>query len=152
MRVFCGNLPFSASDADIKKHFAACGKILFVRFAFDADGITPRGFCHIIFEDPPPGGDALRRALELDGSTLLERPISVASAPAQEKAKRPPKPQAPSKADAAPDEKEAKKKRLRPQDWRHDREAGLTLPKWKRKEQSEQAAGSGWGGGAGDSW
>ena len=48
-RVFVGNLPFDTSEDDVKGLFAECGRVLFVRFALDADE-NPRGFCHVIFQ------------------------------------------------------------------------------------------------------
>jgi len=132
VRVFCGNLPFDATDADLRAHFGGCGKILFVRFACDPTTGTNRGFCHVIFEDPPETrGQAMREALALNGSKFREREISVGAAPPQQKAKKLPK-----KAKATDGEDgdaEKAKKRLRPEEWRFDREAGLTLPRPKQK-------------------
>jgi len=126
-RVFVGNLPFDATEAAVRAHFAACGRILFVRWATGADGGT-KGFCHVIFEDPSDSrqGQAQRAAIALNGSELDGREITVA--PAEQKAK----PQRGSKRACPAVEAEAaetKKKAMRPADWRHDRSAGLTMPR-----------------------
>eukprot|EP00325_Prymnesiales_sp_UTEX-LB-985_P032178 CAMPEP_0174738586 /NCGR_PEP_ID=MMETSP1094-20130205/70219_1 /TAXON_ID=156173 /ORGANISM="Chrysochromulina brevifilum, Strain UTEX LB 985" /LENGTH=236 /DNA_ID=CAMNT_0015942031 /DNA_START=12 /DNA_END=722 /DNA_ORIENTATION=+ len=132
-RVFVGNLAFDVSETAIRAHFAACGRILFVRWALEADGRT-KGFCHVIFEDPPQAlGSATRAALALDGSEIDGRPIIVGAAEQKPKPKRASKRPAPD-ADAAAE----KPKAPRPAEWRHDRAAGLTLP---RNKQSEA-----WGG------
>ena len=37
----------------------------------DSDGQRDKGYCHVIFEDPPcKAGEALQAALALDGSTI----------------------------------------------------------------------------------
>jgi hypothetical protein len=137
VRAFVGNLPFDAPELTIREHFAACGTIQFIRFAADADG-NPRGFCHVIFADPPNlRGEALAAALALDGTTLLGRTISVGPS----ESKKPPKKKAPKRA--APDGSEPEvKKVLRPAEWRHDRAAGLTMPRksWKRPSASHDDA------------
>ena len=143
VRVFVGNLPFECTEAEVRAHFKPCGKILFVRWAFDAAGGASKGFCHVIFEErPEEQGRPLKAALALHGSLLRERELSVGPAPPQQKAKRPPK-KVPTAAantthgaevDGADgqDGEQRTKKRLRPEDWRHDRKAGLTLPRQKQ--------------------
>lgn len=148
-RVFVGNLPFEDTtqlESALRQHFGGCGKILFVRFAADSSG-SSRGFCHVIFEElSTERGVAVNAALALDGSELLGRPISVGAASnEQKKPKRPPKREAP---DADAEQKRRKEKALRPSEWRHDRAAGLTLPRKYRVQQEGGAAagGAGWEG------
>ena len=115
----------------MRAHFESCGRILFIRFAADEAG-NPRGFCHVIFEDDPQEPKkALNAALALHGSTLLERTISVG--PAEEK----PKPKKAQKAPKRPVDEtgEVVAKKPRPAEWRHDRAAGLTLPRKKQPWQ-----------------
>ena len=133
-RVFVGNLPFDADEVLLKETFAPCGRVLFVRFAMDEESGKPAGFCHIIFEDKDGKGTPAQKALSLGGTELKGRAISVAPALAKEKKKRPL--QLPTQeADRAAAE-EAKKGK-RPADWRHDRAAGLTLPRGPKKPRVE---------------
>ncbi|KAL1507042.1 hypothetical protein AB1Y20_007904 [Prymnesium parvum] len=126
VRAFVGNLPFDVTEDAVRAHFAECGHIQFVRFATDESG-TPRGFCHVIFEDhPSQPRKALEAALALDGSVMLDRAISVG--PAEEK----PRPQ----RKRAASHNDAQSKKPRPAEWRHDRAAGLTLPRQKKPWQS----------------
>ena len=128
VRAFVGNLPFDVAEDAVREHFSACGKILFIRFATDDEG-KPRGFCHVIFEDrPSEPRKALNAALALGGSKLLDRAITVAPGEEKPKKSRPPKRPAAGSADEKP-------KKPRPAEWRHDRAAGLTMPRkkpWQR--------------------
>ena len=142
LRVFVGNLPFDATEPAVRKHFASCGRILFVRYALDHEG-KPKGFCHVIFEDPPQSkGAALHAALALNGSTLLERNIVVGAAPPQQKAKRAPKrgSAVDSTSVDSSHNREREKKRMRPADWRLDRAAGLTLPRAAAWHEPQEGA------------
>ena len=132
-RAFVGNLPFDADEELIKATFAQCGRILFVRFATDDSG-SARGFCHVIFEDKDGKGTPAQLALSLGGTELKGRAISVAPAVAKEKKKRPPQQPKPEADRAAAEEA---KKGKRPADWRHDRAAGLTLPRGPKKPRVE---------------
>lgn len=92
VRVFCGNLPFDASEAEVKAIFGDVGTILFVRFAVDEETGGGRGFCHVIFQDDG-SGDIEHRAIAKSGTTLREREISVAAAVAKPpKRKKQPRP------------------------------------------------------------
>jgi len=102
-----------------------------------------RGFCHVIFEDPDGTGDPAHKALQLDGADLKGRPVKVAPAIEHEKQKRPPKRQQQAQhAQEAQEARPARKahKELRPSEWRHDRAAGLTLPR-KRNADNHDTAG-----------
>lgn len=134
IRVFVGNLPLTADDAAVRALFDSCGKILFVRFAVDADG-TPRGFCHVVFEDADGSGKAAHHAIAMAENSNVEmdgRQLNVAAA-----IEKPHEPRAPGKprrersaGGGAPDDADAvvEKKKMRPSEWRIDRSAGLTMP------------------------
>lgn len=143
VRIFVGNLPLSADDASVRELFSPCGKVLFIRFAVDAQG-SPRGFCHVVFEDDDGSGKAAHSAIAMADVNMEGRALTIAAA--VEKPKELKKPHAPKgpghkrrepadsgtgaigDSDAADDESLAEKK-LRPSEWRHDRSAGLTMPR-----------------------
>lgn len=126
VRVFCGNLPFEADDAMVRERFDQCGKVLFVRFGLDEAG-QPRGFCHVIFEDPTGDGQPAKLALSLDGEEMSGRSITV------KEAIQKPKPHADSgkrdrTTDSADDVNVDNFSRKKPAPWRHDKKTGLTEP------------------------
>jgi len=49
-QLFVGNIPFDATEADIREFFEVHGEIGYVRVGADADGRS-RGFCHIQFTE-----------------------------------------------------------------------------------------------------
>ena len=70
--VFVGNLSFSATEADLRQHFASCGAIARVKVLSSPDGRS-KGAAFVGF-DGAAGVDA---ALRLAGSELLGREIKV---------------------------------------------------------------------------
>ncbi|KAI8471218.1 MAG: hypothetical protein J3K34DRAFT_237619, partial [Monoraphidium minutum] len=75
--VFVGNLPWSATEEELREFFAECGDINTVRIATDAETGRARGFCHIEFSTPEAaakaqadynGSDYGGRALKVDVS------------------------------------------------------------------------------------
>ena len=99
--------------------------------------VRPTGFCHVIFEDKDGKGMPALAAVALDGSEVRGRAISVAPSVAKAKKKRLPK----VNASAAPGGGGgaaglAKEKGKRPAAWRHDREAGLTLPRGPKRPKA----------------
>lgn len=74
MKLYLGNLPFSASDEDIREAFSAYGTIEDLFIPLDRETNRPRGFAFITLADD----DQARKAIEeLDGSDLMGRNLRV---------------------------------------------------------------------------
>ncbi len=71
--VFVGNLPFSATEEDLKKLFADCGDIEGARIAMDRETGRARGFGYVDFADEA----AVDKAMALTGTDLNGREIRV---------------------------------------------------------------------------
>ena len=125
VRVFVGNLPFDAEDGEVREIFAGVGTVLFVRFANAAEG-SGRGFCHVIFREEGEPGQIERRAIARSGAELRGRQITVGAAINKSKPKKKEKQKVEAGAAASLG---GISKAYRPADWRHDRKAGLTMPR-----------------------
>jgi len=74
MKLYLGNLPFSASDDDIREAFSAYGTIEDLFIPLDRETNRPRGFAFITLADD----DLARKAIEeMDGSDLQGRNLRV---------------------------------------------------------------------------
>ncbi|MGJ8696815.1 MAG: RNA recognition motif domain-containing protein [Verrucomicrobiaceae bacterium] len=74
MKLYLGNLPFSASDEDIREAFAAYGTIEDLFIPLDRETNRPRGFAFITLQDD----DQARKAIEeMDGADLQGRNLRV---------------------------------------------------------------------------
>jgi len=74
MKLYLGNLPYSASDEDIREAFAAYGKIDDVHIPLDRETNRPRGFAFIALADD----DLARKAIEeMNGANLQGRNLRV---------------------------------------------------------------------------
>ena len=74
MKLYLGNLPFAASDDDIKEAFSADGTIEDLFIPLDRETNRPRGFAFITLADD----DLARKAIEeMDGADLMGRNLRV---------------------------------------------------------------------------
>ncbi|XP_043582739.1 RNA-binding protein 34-like [Bombus pyrosoma] len=80
--VFIGNLHFNVDDDSVRNHFKRCGEIESVRIIRDNQTGVGKGFGYVNFKSE----DAVALALELDGTTILNREVRVK--PSIEKDKR----------------------------------------------------------------
>ncbi|KOC64669.1 RNA-binding protein 34 [Habropoda laboriosa] len=71
--VFLGNLKFSIEESTIRNHFEQCGEIESVRIIKDNTTGAGKGFGYVNFKTE----DAVALALELDGTTMLNREVRV---------------------------------------------------------------------------
>ncbi|KOX71081.1 RNA-binding protein 34 [Melipona quadrifasciata] len=71
--VFIGNLHFNIDINTIRKHFNQCGEIESVRIVQDKDSRVGKGFGYVNFKSK----DAVALALELNGTTILNREVRV---------------------------------------------------------------------------
>lgn len=153
VRVFVGNLPFDATEEEVRALFDGVGTILFVRFAKDEETGGGKGFCHVIFGDEGEPREVERRAIGRTNKTLRDRTVLVGAAVA----KVPKRKKAPRPHHSAKDGEEPAAKALKPSDWRHDKAAGLTLPRSHRAPPGTHDAWDGddkksWGGQGDKSW
>jgi RNA recognition motif-containing protein len=72
-KIFVGNLPFTATDAEIRTLFAAHGTVESVTLPVDRDTGRPRGFGFVEMNS----SDAARAIQSLNGTDMGGRPLKV---------------------------------------------------------------------------
>ena len=77
VRLFVGNLPYSATEADIRQHFGTVGDASQIVIPTDRDTGRPRGFAFVDYDDR---GVAERAIQQLHGQPFKGRPLSVSEA------------------------------------------------------------------------
>lgn len=88
VRLFLGNLPYSATEADVRAHVAAVAPPLSVVLPMDRETGRPRGFAFVDYADLTAASEVIRR---LNGQPFLGRTLSVSEArPREERGPRPP--------------------------------------------------------------
>jgi RNA recognition motif-containing protein len=72
-KIYVGNLPWSATEDEIREHFGAHGEVHSVALITDRETGRPRGFGFIEMDD-----DAAQAAISaLDGQEMSGRPLRV---------------------------------------------------------------------------
>ena len=61
VRLFVGNLPYSATEQQVREHFSAVGPVMSVSLPMDRETGRPRGFAFVEFADRPLAEEAVRR-------------------------------------------------------------------------------------------
>jgi cold-inducible RNA-binding protein len=77
VRLFVGNLPYSATEVDIRQHFGSVGDPLQIVIPTDRETGRPRGFAFVDYDDR---GTAERAIQQLHGQPFKGRPLSVSEA------------------------------------------------------------------------
>jgi len=72
-KIYVGNLPFSATEDEVRRLFTQHGTVNSVSIVKDRDTGRPRGFAFV--EIPP--GDATRAIQALNGKDMSGRPLRV---------------------------------------------------------------------------
>jgi RNA recognition motif-containing protein len=85
VRLFVGNLPYSATEAALREHFSTIGPLSYVYLPTDRETGKPRGFAFIEFSDRAHAEEAIRR---FNNQLFLGRPLAVNEA--REREDRPP--------------------------------------------------------------
>lgn len=80
-KLYIGNLPFSATEDDIREHFAKVGEVHSVKIITDRETQKSRGFCFVEMEN------ADTAISELNGAELSGRKLTVSEA--REREQRP---------------------------------------------------------------
>ena len=87
VRLFIGNLPYGATEADLKAHFAAIAEPSHVVMPVDRETGRPRGFAFVEFIDRDKAEEVIRK---FDAQPFQGRNLAVSEARARED--RPPGP------------------------------------------------------------
>lgn len=88
VRLFLGNLPYSATEADVRAHVASVSPPLSVVLPMDRETGRPRGFAFVDYADLAAATEVIR---QLNGQPFLGRTLSVSEArPREERGARPP--------------------------------------------------------------
>jgi RNA recognition motif-containing protein len=100
VRLFVGNLPYAATEADVRTHFAAVAAPSQIVMPVDRETGRPRGFAFVEFQDRGQAEEAIRR---FDGRPFQGRNLVVNEARAREdRASAPPRPFGPRPGGFAP--------------------------------------------------
>jgi RNA recognition motif-containing protein len=83
--LYVGNLPFSATEDEVRSLFEQHGKVESVKIINDRDTGRPRGFCFVDM----PGSDAENAVQHMNGYEMNGRQLRVNEA--RERAARPPR-------------------------------------------------------------
>ncbi len=84
--IYVGNLPFSATDADVRVLFERHGKVESVKIINDRETGKPRGFAFVDM----PAADAQAAIAGLNGYQMNGRPLRVNEAQERPQRPRPP--------------------------------------------------------------
>jgi cold-inducible RNA-binding protein len=87
VRLFIGNLPYSASEADLRSHFAAVAEPSHIVMPVDRETGRPRGFAFVEFAERAVAEEVIRK---FDAQPFQGRSLAVSEARARED--RPPGP------------------------------------------------------------
>ncbi len=82
LRLYVGNLSFSASEEDLKKLFSEAGEVQSVKIVTDVYSGRPRGFGFVEMASPE---DAEKAITQLNGKTFMDRTLTVNEAKPQKK-------------------------------------------------------------------
>ena len=85
-RIYIGNLPFSATEAEVKGLFEAYGPVNSVNLIADRDTGRLRGFGFVEMDDAKDAAAAIKA---LDGQEYGGRPIKVNEAKERQERSRP---------------------------------------------------------------
>jgi RNA recognition motif-containing protein len=81
VRLFVGNLPYDATEADLREHFSAVGALSYVYLPTDRETGKPRGFAFIEYSERAQAEEAIKR---FNSQLFKGRPIAVNEARARE--------------------------------------------------------------------
>ena len=87
VRLFIGNLPYSANEADLREHLSSVGEPAQVVLPTDRETGRPRGFAFVDYNDREVAEEAIRR---FNQQPFKGRPLAVSEARPRED--RPPGP------------------------------------------------------------
>src|SRR6266481_5001424 len=86
VRLFVGNLPYDATEDEIRQHFSSVGNLSYVSIPLDRETGKKRGFAFVEFADPKQAQEAIR---QFNNQPFKGRPLAVNEARAREAGPRP---------------------------------------------------------------
>lgn len=81
VRLFVGNLPYQATEEDLRTHFAQVGEPTQIVRPLDRETGRARGFAFVEYADRPAAEEAIKK---FDGQLFMGRPLAVSEARARE--------------------------------------------------------------------
>jgi RNA recognition motif-containing protein len=91
VRLFVGNLPYDATEDEIRSHFSSVGNLSYVFVPVDRETGKKRGFAFVEFADATQAQEAIR---QFNNQPFKGRPLAVNEARARD-ANAPPRPPRP---------------------------------------------------------
>lgn len=76
-KLYVGNLPYSATEAELRESFSQCGTVLSVKIILDRDTGRSKGFA---FVEMSSEDEALMVITNFNGAQLGERPLKISLA------------------------------------------------------------------------
>jgi RNA recognition motif-containing protein len=86
VRLFVGNLPYDATEEEIRQHFSTVGNLSYVSIPLDRETGKKRGFAFVEFADAQQAQEAIR---QFNNQPFKGRPLAVNEARAREAGPRP---------------------------------------------------------------
>src|SRR5215470_15738269 len=86
VRLFVGNLPYDATEEEIRQHFSSVGNLSYVSIPLDRETGKKRGFAFVEFSDAQQAQEAIR---QFNNQPFKGRPLAVNEARAREAGPRP---------------------------------------------------------------
>ena len=86
VRLFVGNLPYDATEEEIRQHFSAVGNLSYVSIPLDRETGKKRGFAFVEFADAEHAQAAIQA---FNNQPFKGRPLAVNEARARESSPRP---------------------------------------------------------------
>src|SRR5438067_1628878 len=87
VRLFVGNLPYDATEDEIRQHFSTVGNLSYVSIPLDRETGKKRGFAFVEYSDAKQAQEAIR---QFNNQPFKGRPLAVNEARAREAGPRPP--------------------------------------------------------------
>src|SRR5215470_2094825 len=86
VRLFVGNLPYDATEDEIRQHFSTVGNLSYVSIPLDRETGRKRGFAFVEFADAQQAQEAIR---QFNNQPFKGRALAVNEARAREAGPRP---------------------------------------------------------------
>jgi len=85
VRLFVGNLPYDATEVEIREHFSSVGNLSYVSIPLDRETGKKRGFAFVEFADAERAQEAIR---QFNNQPFKGRPLAVNEARARDASPR----------------------------------------------------------------
>ena len=74
VRLFVGNLPYSATETALRDHFSSIGPLSYIYLPIDRESGKPRGFAFVEFSERAQAEEAIRK---FNNQLFMGRPLAV---------------------------------------------------------------------------